>query len=175
LDLRQRELDRATQLLERDVGASSVVEDAEVGLALAQLEAERAETARELAGIEVRQAEALLDRRTITSPVDALVVAVAAAAGEYLSDQAPMMTLAVVDPLHVEVFVPSELYGRIASGERYIVTQAAPLTGQFEAQVTVVDPIFDAASGTFGVRLELANPEGIVPAGTRCLVDFGSP
>jgi hypothetical protein len=32
--------------------------------------------------------------------------------------------------------------------------------------------VFDAASGTFGVRLELANPRGAVPGGIRCQVDF---
>ncbi|MEM9242054.1 MAG: HlyD family secretion protein, partial [Pseudomonadota bacterium] len=48
----------------------------------------------------------------------------------------------------------------------------APLEGTHMAEVTVVDQIFDAASGTFGLRLELPNPDGKIPAGTRCLVEL---
>ena len=32
----------------------------------------------------------------------------------------------------------------------------------------------DAAAGTFGVRLELANPDGLVPAGVKCQVTLQS-
>jgi hypothetical protein len=38
--------------------------------------------------------------------------------------------------------------------------------------VKVVDRVIDAASGTFGVRLELPNRNGKVPAGIRCRVRF---
>ena len=41
-----------------------------------------------------------------------------------------------------------------------------------KAKVIVVDRIFDAASGTTGVRLQLANPDGLIPAGQRCVVRF---
>jgi hypothetical protein len=35
-----------------------------------------------------------------------------------------------------------------------------------------VDRVIDAASGTFGVRLELPNRERKIPAGVRCRVRF---
>jgi hypothetical protein len=38
--------------------------------------------------------------------------------------------------------------------------------------VTVVDRVFDAASSTFGVRLELPNPDYSLPAGLRCRIRF---
>jgi len=39
------------------------------------------------------------------------------------------------------------------------------LGGQHTATVKVIDRVFDAASGTFGVRLELPNKRGSVPGG----------
>jgi membrane fusion protein, multidrug efflux system len=48
----------------------------------------------------------------------------------------------------------------------------APIGGEYEARVLVVDPLLDPASGTFGVRLELPNPEGRLQAGLRCEVTF---
>jgi hypothetical protein len=42
-----------------------------------------------------------------------------------------------------------------------------------KAKVAVVDQVFDAASGTIGVRLELPNPDLRLPAGIHCRVHFG--
>jgi preprotein translocase subunit SecA len=44
--------------------------------------------------------------------------------------------------------------------------------GRHPAKVTIVDSVFDSASGTFGVRLEIANANGVLPAGIRCQVEF---
>jgi len=38
--------------------------------------------------------------------------------------------------------------------------------------VTIVDRMGDAASGTFGVRLSLPNPDNQIPAGLKCDLNF---
>jgi multidrug efflux pump subunit AcrA (membrane-fusion protein) len=40
------------------------------------------------------------------------------------------------------------------------------------ARVLVADRVIDAASGTFGVRLELPNPGNQIPAGAKCKARF---
>jgi hypothetical protein len=40
------------------------------------------------------------------------------------------------------------------------------------AEVVVVDKVIDAASGTYGVRLELANKDHTIPSGLKCKVHF---
>jgi membrane fusion protein (multidrug efflux system) len=47
-----------------------------------------------------------------------------------------------------------------------------PVGSEREGVVSVVDRVIDAASGTFGVRLELPNPNYELPAGLRCRVRF---
>ncbi len=42
------------------------------------------------------------------------------------------------------------------------------------AQVKLVDGLIDAASGTFGVQLELPNPDRAIPAGLHCEVNFAA-
>ena len=42
----------------------------------------------------------------------------------------------------------------------------------WRVSVEVVDPMFDAASGTFGVRLTLPNPDRKIPAGLKCRARF---
>ena len=49
---------------------------------------------------------------------------------------------------------------------------AAPVGGAYEARVVVIDPVIDAASSTFGVRLLLPNPDARIPAGLRCSVEW---
>jgi hypothetical protein len=39
-------------------------------------------------------------------------------------------------------------------------------------EAVVVDKVFDAASATIGVRLELPNPDYALPAGLKCEVRF---
>jgi multidrug efflux pump subunit AcrA (membrane-fusion protein) len=48
----------------------------------------------------------------------------------------------------------------------------APVGGRHAATVAVVDRVVDAASGTFGIRLLLPNPDLALPAGLRCRVRF---
>ena len=67
--------------------------------------------------------------------------------------------------------LPATLFGAIRKSDRAEVVPETS-TRYFPAQVSIVDRVIDAASGTFGVRLELRNPEEAIPAGARC--DCGS-
>lgn len=172
--LRQQEYDRAQELLNRNVAASTVLEDAQIELALTELALEEARFAQQMAVAEARLAAAMLERRRVLSPVNGVVVSVEAAPGEYVNEQMPILTLAETDPLHIEVFAPAALFGQVRPGDVLPVSLNAPLSGRFDATVTITDPLLDAASGTFGIRLEIGNPDGAIPAGARCTVGFGS-
>jgi RND family efflux transporter MFP subunit len=124
-----------------------------------------------LARLEMREAKEVLALRTIKSPITGVVAEVSIEAGEYV-DENEMLRVVQLDPLNVEVVVPVSLYGRIEQGSRGIVRPEAPFDREFEAEVVIVDRVVDAASGTFGLRLELANPKGALPAGLKCRVSF---
>jgi multidrug efflux pump subunit AcrA (membrane-fusion protein) len=82
------------------------------------------------------------------------------------------MKIAQIDPLNVEVIVPVARFASIKVGMRAKVIPEAPIVDQYMAEVTIVDRVIDAASGTFGVRLELPNPNYRIPAGLKCKVIF---
>jgi multidrug efflux pump subunit AcrA (membrane-fusion protein) len=77
-----------------------------------------------------------------------------------------------IDPLKVEVVLPVSEFGRIKAGQHAVVRPEASIGGRHESTVTIVDPIIDAASGTFRVTLMLPNPEHILTSGLRCQVTF---
>ena len=134
----------------------------------------RLEKAREsstLATLELKKAQALLNRCSIKSPISGVVVERYVSPGEYVNNQ-PLLRVAQIDPLLVEVIVPAQIFGKISSGMLATIVPELPEYGEHTATVTIVDRVIDSASNTFGVRLELPNAEQQLPSGLRCLVRF---
>lgn len=94
--------------------------------------------------------------------------------GEYIEDD-PLMRVARLHPLNVEVILPVEYMGQLEAGDRAEVTPVLPDYPKQIATVILVDPVADAASGTFGARLTLPNPDLELPSGLRCRLAFLAP
>ena len=172
LKFREVETKRAEQLYEKSIVATKILDEAEIEKRLAGLGLETARLEHRLAQVEFAHARERLERRSIKSPVDGVVVEVSMALGEFAHEQSPIMTIAVLDPLHVEAFVPASYYGSVGVGTPAQLTMQQPIGGLYEAKVTVVDRVFDPASRTFGVRLDLPNSDYKLPAGLICKLWF---
>ena len=82
---------------------------------LRTLEIDRAKYAREQARLEAARAQALLDIRTIKSPVDGIVTARKMSPGEFVRDESQIMEIAVIDPQRVCV-LPAAAFRRVRIG-----------------------------------------------------------
>jgi RND family efflux transporter MFP subunit len=141
--------------------------DLEVETAI--LEVKRARENRERALLDLDRAEEILKLRTIRSPINGVVVEKLVAKGEAIGEQQTvLLRLAQIDPLNVELIVPSGQFGAVEVGSTLTVTPGFPVEGSFDAEITIIDPIVDASSGTFGVRAVLPNPDYNIPAGLTC-------
>lgn len=129
------------------------------------------ETRSLISQLELAEAEEILRQRQVESPLDGIVVERFLSPGEFVQE-APILTIAQLDPLNVEVVLPVIELGSVEVGLDAEVLPAAPRNGSHRARVVIVDRVVDAASGTFGVRLELPNPDLSLPAGLRCRVRF---
>lgn len=134
-------------------------------------EKDQIETEELLAKLELRESRERLKLRTIRSPIAGVVADVDVAPGEYVSD-GEIMKLAQLHPLNVEVVVPVAAFGSIERGMEAVVRPERPFEGARAAKVVIVDRVVDAASGTLGVRLELANEDRALPGGLKCMVEF---
>jgi RND family efflux transporter MFP subunit len=166
-----RRYDRTLDLFKKELVPLKEMDEAETGKVLADLALLEAHENRRLAEFELQRAEAALALRTIRSPITGVVVERSLAPGE-AAGRAPILKLAQIDPLRVEVFAPVAMLGKIRVGMRAQVVPEAPLNGTQTARVIVVDRVVDPASGTFGVRLEVANAEHRLPAGLKCKIRF---
>ncbi|MDT4874637.1 hypothetical protein FQZ97_1099480 [compost metagenome] len=68
--------------------------------------------------------------------------------------------------------MPVSEFGKLRVGMNAQVLPKAPIKGRFTGKIKVIDQVLDAASGTFGLRIELPNPDNYIPAGHRCTVSF---
>lgn len=175
VELTRNAYGRQTTLQERNVAATSKVDESRAEAQLAQQDLAMAQLNYRVAGLELERARAILDQRVIRSPIDAIVIHRALGPGEYVHQDSHIVTLAKIDPLHVETFLPIRYFGQIREGDVARVRPDDPVGGDRAAKVLIVDRVFDAASGTFGVRLELPNPDLAIPAGLRCRVSFTLP
>lgn len=168
----QRKFERVQSLRLKNVSTQVAVDEAETEAKIAEFSAKEAELNREVAKAEQKREEAALNQRIVRSPLDGIVTERALFSGEYRHETNHLMTIAQVHPLNVETFLPVALYGKIAVGATAEIRPEIPDGGKHSAKVVVVDRVLDAASGTFGVRLELPNSDYRLPAGVRCKLSF---
>jgi RND family efflux transporter MFP subunit len=172
LNFLREKFGRADQLVGSKIVSKNTRDEAFSDMQVEEQQLRLSELQHAEAQLEARQAEAVVRQRQIVSPVNGVVVERLLSVGEYRNDQSAIMTIAEIDPLRVEVFVPTIYYGQIAVGDVGHVHPEEPIGGEHDAAVTVVDKVMDAASGTFGVRLELPNPDLALPAGLKCKIRF---
>ena len=174
VDITQKKLRRAEELQKQNFISANARDEAEAEHRLATEELRRARENQRLAELEAQRAGEVLKLRTIRSPFTGIVVEVMLNPGEFgaISFKDPIMKLAEIDPLHVEVLLPVTMHGKVKIGQRATVSPEPPVNGRYETIVKVIDRVIDAASGTFGVRLELQNRKRTIPAGVRCRVQF---
>jgi len=141
---------------------------------LADMKLRQAQEQQRVALQEYALAQAQLAQRTIRSPLSGVVVERYLSDGERIEEK-PVLKVATIDPLRVEVIVPAAYFAKIKTGMSAMVKPEVSEAEPRGAKVIVVDRVIDAASNSFRVRLELPNPGYQLPPGLRCKVDFDLP
>jgi RND family efflux transporter MFP subunit len=175
LDQKNGVYKRKLELQSHNVSTTQDVETAQAEFNVAKQDLVLAGLNRQMAELELSRSQAQLEQRTIRSPIDGVVVQRSLGPGEFVRQDANIVTVASIDPLSVEAYLPVRYFGSIKVGDIANVHPDDPVGGDHQATVSIVDQVFDAASGTFGVRLNLPNHQNLLPAGLRCHVTFDVP
>lgn len=172
-ELARQKLVRAQDLAARQFVSSQALEQARAEALVADNRLAQASEQRGIFAREHELAQAQLGLRTIRSPISGVVVERYLSAGERVEEKA-IFRIAVVNPLRVEVVLPSSFYSVVRNDMSVTVTPDFPGAAPRLARVMLVDRLIDGASNTFRVRLELSNADFSLPAGLRCKADLGS-
>jgi RND family efflux transporter MFP subunit len=164
----QRMLERKLKLSEHGYTKKNDIDEYQTKIEQDKIAIRKAEDDRNLATLELTRSEAQLNLKIIKSPVDGVVTDINLRPGEYVYENTPIMTIAQIDPLNVDLVLPSSRYGDIKEGMKAKLKLQTPVDAIYTATVDAIDPVIDAASDTFRVRLVLPNPDYSIPAGIRC-------
>lgn len=180
LELRQlnaafgnRTLNRNQTLYEKASISKQTLDQVRTETEVANLQVKQERENQTLAKLEADRAQAALSRRHVVSPIDGAITERYKSIGEYVSDE-PVFQVAQLDPLRIEVAVALEHHDSIETGMTAAVTLDVENydSDDLRAVVKRIDPVADAASGTYGVWLEMPNPDLTIPSGVRCQIDF---
>src|SRR4051812_29783199 len=171
LDLAEQKVKRAEALVAQGFVSDQAVEQARGEAEVARQKLSQVRGQQRIWGEERRVADAQLALRTVKSPFAGVVVERYVNPGERVEER-PLLRVAVIDPLRVELMVPTAQYGTLAAGDTVAIRPELPGEEAVVATVRHVDRVLDAASNTFRVRLTLPNPQNRLPAGLRCKADL---
>jgi RND family efflux transporter MFP subunit len=169
----QKKKVRTEDLYQKNFISQQATDQAVTEAQVAEMRLRQAREAQRLAQQELALAQAQVAQRTIRSPLSGVVVEKYLSEGERVEEK-PVVKVATIDPLKVEVIVPASYFSRIKQGMSATVKPDGAEAEARSAKVIVVDKVIDAASNSFRVRLELPNPNLSLPPGLRCKVDFGT-
>ncbi len=109
-------------------------------MTLARALLQKAMENRELARLDLERAKAMLNQRTIKSPISGIVIERFVAPGEFVDNQ-PLLRVAQMDPLRVEVILPADMFQKIMPGMMADVIPETDPEGSYSSTVTIVDRV----------------------------------
>ncbi len=157
---------RVTELYEKGAASPLELEEAELNAALAATQYKLSGEEQQTAKLKAQGYEIKVELATLTSTIDGVVQDISIREGEYAdpqqSSQRAAAVVVQVDPLKVEVYLPTPVAARLKVGQELEVSYLTEDVWQ-KAKIEFLDPVADAASGTRKLELKLPNPGGREP------------
>lgn len=172
-ELARSKLVRAEDLRRQNFISEVAVEQArsESEVAFRRIDAVREQ--QRAAASDTETARSQFAQRELAATIDGVVVDRFLHPGERVDDK-PILRIARLDPLRVELVLPLSDLGRLKAGDTVQLKPDYPGATRKTATVERVDKIVDAASRTFRARLTLPNPDHGILAGVRCLPEWAT-
>jgi RND family efflux transporter MFP subunit len=170
-DFAQAKVVRTRELVAVGFISKEAMDQAETDARVAQNHVTQIQEAQNVSRQELALSHSQLDQRLIRSPFSGIVVERYRTKGERI-EREPVLRIAKINPLRVEVILPVAQFGQVRPGASVSIHTDIPGKSLLSAKVVLVDNIIDAASNTFRVRLTLPNPDYSIPAGVRCSANF---
>jgi RND family efflux transporter MFP subunit len=170
----KRNHERFDQMYTKKLGSLADEDKSHTEAEMTRIALNKAINDKKTAELKHKLAEAQLEQKSIKSPITGIVIERYAMPGETVKDR-PIMKLAQINPLRVELVAPAALFGQITKGMSAEIQPEKPANQTYQATVTIVDKLIDPASGSFTVRLALPNPDDKLIGGVNCIARFNFP
>lgn len=131
--------------------------------AIAALDAEKER--HKLALQELSLEKEVLEQLRVRAPFDGVIVRIATEAGASLTDNDQIMSMVSLHPLEADMFLPTELYGKLKIGQKYTMRASTPINRELVGTLKTIEPVIDSASNTFRCVFTIPNEDLSLPAG----------
>lgn len=106
-----------------------------------------------------------LRRLTIEAPFDGRITQLHAKPGESVDPTTPVISVADLRTLEVEMHTPLHLFGKMQTGTQVHLVAGKPVNRTLAADVVFTSPMINSASSTFRCTLRIDNSRRELPAG----------
>jgi RND family efflux transporter MFP subunit len=170
-DLRKTRLERLEPLRAEGHASQEEIDRARTDLAVAEANLLAAREQHQIDELERKKFEAMIERRTLRSPIDGYVLKIQKDQREFVSvNSAAVATVVQLDPLRVVFSLPTAHATKLSVGSA--VDLELPESGaKARGKVEFVAPVTEAESGTVRVKVLINNVNGAYRCGVRCLLD----
>lgn len=141
-----RELTRSNNISQTEFDSRAALASAE-GAVVEQLRSER----------DTRKEQ--LQRHTLRAPYAGVIAEKMTEVGEWVREDTPVLALAQMDPLYIDIRVPQRYAGRLRSGSELSFGLSSLGSEPRSAKIERTVPVSDPATRTFLVRAVVANPD----------------
>lgn len=166
------QLDRAVALVQRDAQSKDKLESLKNDYALATSQLRQAQVDATALRAETERARVAVENTKIRAPVDGVITEITLSAGEYANADRHVAVLAQTDPIYVDAYLPVALYDSVHPKTKVRIHPEYPVDSVIDAEILMVDSMFDSSSRTFGVRVALQNADSHIVAGQRCRLEI---
>ncbi len=126
---------------------------------------DEANEAAELAQAQLMQAQVELENHKIVAPFTGQVIQIMTKAGTAPQPGEPVVIIADLSELEVEMHLPLSQFGKIKVGDRLQLSAQQPVSRMIEAKVISVSPLINPTSNTFRCLFVIDNSDKKLPAG----------
>lgn len=174
-DLRKTRLERLEPLRAEGHASQEEIDRARTDLVVAEANLQAAREQHQLDELEYKRIDAMIERRTLRSPIDGYVLKIQKDEREFVSaNSAAVVTVVQLDPLRVLFSLPTAYAAKLSAGST--VDLELPESGaKLGGKVEFVAPVTEAESGTVRVKVLIDNPRGVYRCGVRCLLNAEQP
>lgn len=132
-----------------------------------------AETAAQLAEIEVRSADVALSRHTIKAPFAGVIGLTDVSVGDLVTSSTAIATLDDLATLNVRFEIPERWAVRVAPEQAIVATAQGMPGSKFSGRITGIDNRVDETTRTLLLEAELENPGEVLKPGMAVSVSLG--
>ena len=151
LFLAQQNLDRAKDLSDKHVIATSAYDEDKSGF--------------DVAVASVDEMQAAIDRKTIRAPFGGVIGIRQVNVGQYLKSGDPIVQLESLDPIYVNFALPQQNIGSLKVGQS-VKVQADGLPGKvFPGNITALNSLVDTNTRNIQVQATIQNPDHVLRSG----------